>query len=314
MISKMLSKYCYIDEAFSFSLEKTITKLTILIPGGGCEYWKKTGGCSMCGFNNEVKKYNRGHKLPSLIYWVLFLLAIKKYSRIDKVSIYNGGSFINNREIPKNFRSNVYNYLSKEYNGIELLIESRCEYINDDFIKEIKKYQKKIKFTVAIGLESQDDYIRNKIIKKGLDKRVFEKKVNLLAKNNVKTYVYVLLKPPGISEKEAYNETIETIKYLINLNINEIELSCTFVQEGTFLADLYYNKEYKPPSLWTIYKILRKAKEKGWQLNLGKFTDTPPPISIPSSCPKCRLKLIKIFNVYRKKNILNKIDRCECIK
>lgn len=133
---------------------------------------------SPCGFYKSTNAYSFGGKLyPAWVFKVLFHVAIKKAEKyqVEELMIFNGGSFFNERKLPLEFQNFAIKKI-KSSSVSMLIVESRCEYISEDRIASIKSRLGSKDFCIAIGLESQDDFVRNSLINKSLPKKMFEKK------------------------------------------------------------------------------------------------------------------------------------------
>ncbi len=314
IINFISSLYSSIITKYSFFEEEKINSWTLMLPGSGCEYHKKTGGCTMCGFYKSTDKYAKGMLFPGFIFKTLFSLAQRAVeSELPReIFIFNGGSFLNDKEIPVSFRHYLYDQVSKSNHLDRLIIESRCEYITDSKIAKAVCDLNGKKLVIGIGLESQDDYIRNIVINKSLTKTMFQEKVALLKRYGVDVLAYIFLKPSGLSEKEAYKETIETIKYALSIGVREIALSCAFVQEGTKMAEDFHKGNFRPPYLWTILEIIKEINANNWPVSIGGFSDEPPPISAPANCLDCSPQIYLAIEKFRQDRILGSIPTCDC--
>ena len=306
--------YYEIRKVYSYRQGKTVNRLIVSLPGSGCKYYKNGGGCSMCGFHLETNKYSLGILYPAIVFKKLFDNALKAGLSLgaSEVYVFNGGSFLNDKEIPASFQLYLFTRLSKIESVKALLIESRCEYISEDKLKRIKPLIINYDLVIAIGLESQNDYIRNKIIRKGLSKNVFEKTVKRINSFGFVSAAYVFLKPIGITEKEALLETIKSINYSISAGCRDVILSSAFVQKGTIMEREYLSKRFRPPYLWTIVEIIKKSIYYSWPLSVGEFNDKPSPLAIPKNCDQCSCDIYRIIDKYRETAILDKISRCSC--
>jgi radical SAM enzyme (TIGR01210 family) len=304
--------FCSESRRYSHFFKEPRQRLTMLFPGAGCEWRKMTGGCSMCGFYEANKKISFGLLLPSFLFKLIFLSAAKKLAAAEELAVYNGGSFLNKGEVPLKFQNWFFSKMAG-YSGVkEVFIESRCEYLEEGRIKEIAKILGKGRLVMGIGLESQDDHIRNDIIKKGLLKKFFEEKIKMLKSLGVTSSAYVFLKPPGLSEKEALEETLATIVYALSVGVDRVNISSAFVQAKTETAAAYKRGEYRPPKLWTVLKIIDRIKEEGWPVSIGGFKDWPPPLAIPANCGKCSGLIYEAIEEFRQTGILGAIPICSC--
>ena len=146
---------------------------------------------------------------------------------------------------------------------------------------------------ITVGLETQDDYIREVILNKNMKKSVFEKKVKLLGELGVRLTSYVLLKPsPTMSEADGVKEAIATTKYLYNLaqKYNTemiIYLNPLYVAKGSPLAKEFALHKYTPPKIESVLEVIAQTRDLNsipiytglWSENnaetYGDYTYTP---------------------------------------
>lgn len=266
----------------------------------------------MCGFNGSVMKYSRGLVLPSFIFKTMSSLAIAESRPFDQLAVFNGGSFLNDNEIPSDFRSWLTRKIASEVSIKEFFIETRCEYIEENEIRRMVEALRGKRLIVAIGLESRDDRIRNGLIRKGLSLNDFEAKVSLLRACGAFPYAYVFLKPAGISEGKALNDAIETVSYASSVGVAGIELSCAFVQPNTEMEVLYRQGSFTPPWLWSVLRVIEMAKKEDLPLQIGSFSDEPPPIAAPFNCKKCSPQILKAIEEYRLRGEMPDVPKCAC--
>lgn len=307
--------FFYIDRIHDFQNRKPIPRLTLFLTGKGCQWALETGGCSMCAFGKFVHQIGRNFSNQDILSLSEIAITLTKSKKPINLTIYNGGSFLNDKEISPNVQLEICKKVREHPSIQTLFIESRVEFIDEKKIKRIKNILKGKPLTIGIGLESQDDKIRNTIIKKGLSKENYEKAIKLLKKEKIKVLTYVFLKPIELSEKEAIYDTIKTIEYAFQIGTDEVALESAFVQEGTLMAKLFKENKYKPPWLWSIIEVIKKTFNLG-PVHVGGFSDEPLPIATPDNCPQCSEKIKKLLQQCREIhdiNLFNNLE-CECYK
>ncbi|SHO55201.1 hypothetical protein [Vibrio quintilis] len=313
------------DIKYSFSLRKQIVQQTIMIPGGGCSYYRANKGkaCTFCAFPGLTRAITKGDgyehffgswRLKTETYQAMFDTLTAGALPVDRLAIFNGGSFFPNAEIPDDFQQYVYRQVARRSDIRQLLVECYPRFITQRKLAQSLDGLAGKQLAVAIGLESRDDRIRNKILNKGIDIRLFEAKVILMQSMGVKVAVYVFLKAPQLTEKQAFDDVINTLNYLHQLGVDEMMLSCAFVQENTPLESMYSAGAFRPPWLWTILHIIREAQEKSWPLTVGGFNDTPPPVAGPSNCPHCDQTILNLIEFSRRNGVLPQVmpPMCHC--
>jgi radical SAM enzyme (TIGR01210 family) len=311
---RFVDSYSSLVPRYSFSTQEQKLRWLLMLPGSGCAYRKASGGCTMCGFGQATDKYTKGYLYPSIVFRSLFRWAERHVGAKSptELAVFNGGSFWNDKEIPVSFQDYLYRRVAKNKTLEMLFIENRCDFISPQKISQAQFGLNGKKLMVGLGLESQDDFVRNNLIRKGLSKTMFEQKVRLLKDSGAQVLAYVFLKPLGLSEKEAYHEALKTIVYALEVGVDEIDLSCAFVQENTTLALAYKKGEFTPPWLWTIIEIIKQIIDNNWPVSIGGFSDEPPPVAIPTNCPECSQEIYEIIDKFRKTRKLSEISDCSC--
>ncbi|EKD86420.1 MAG: hypothetical protein ACD_37C00295G0002 [uncultured bacterium] len=312
--SYFVGEYSSLMKKFSVIENRTINRWVLNLPGAGCSHWKQHGGCAMCGFHVATRRYNKGFLLPGVIFKLLYVMAERFYkeSKPSELLVYNGGSFWNDKEIPRNFQHWFFQNVSSHDSMGKVLIENRCEYITLRKIHQAVELLGNKKLYVGIGLESADDFLRNVIIRKGLSRKFFEEKVKLLNNNGAFAMAYVFLKPMGLSDRLALKDVLATIDYALSMGVSEIDVSCAFVQRKTEMERQYLSGAFSPPRLEVIIELIDDIITHNWPVNIAGFDDYPPPIAIPRNCDKCSGAYYDAIEMFRQKKILGDIPTCDC--
>lgn len=315
--------FSFIDNVFDHFWQRTVNRWGLELPGAGCEWYKKTGGCTMCGFNQSTYKYTFGGKLyPHFVFMIIFYWA---YWLILKANpeilvIYNGGSFLSDKEIPHKTQLAILNFVRRHKTIKKIIVESRAEFVTEEKLQLYKKAIGDKELEIALGLESADDKVRNECLRKGLTKGTFEKAVKLINDSGFKSFAYVYLKPHCLTEEEAVINAMQSIVYCFQIGVDEVSLSCAFVQANTHLEKLYNQGEFVPPKLWSVIKVITQTAHFG-PVRIGHFDDTPPPIAIPHNysgkdektvCPLCNQKVMTAIENYRETHDIRVFDGLTC--
>lgn len=309
-------QFYYLDSIYDFEEKKTIRRLVLLLPGKGCAWAQKTGGCTMCGFSQKIRQIGKNFTSKDLVALYKTAEIMTTENNPFMLTIYNGGSFINDYEISLETQKKICQLIKNHPTIKKLFIESRAEFVTAEKIKTLKKELGEKELVVAIGLEAQDDKIRNIYINKGLSKETYEKAIKTIKQNGAKALTYVFIKPIYLGEREAIDEAIKTAEYAFKIGkTDEIAFESAFIQEGTLMEKLYREKKFKPPWLWSIIEVFKKTKHLG-PIHLGGFQDEPPPIAVPSNCPRCSKKIKEGLQIYRETNNARIFDNfyCDCKK
>jgi radical SAM enzyme (TIGR01210 family) len=203
--------------------------------------------------------------------------------------IFNGGSFLAmDMHLQKEILETAITYPSIR----RIVVESRAQLITDETIEWIVKIlnSKDKHFTIRIGIETQDDYLRLKILKKGHTRKQLEKAVSIMRKYGVERGGYVLLNPaPGLEPLWAVEESKKTIEFILGnesgqLGMNEVYFCSTNIGQNSLLALYWKEGKFWPASLWMVLKVLllTAGKYRG-RVYLLPFKDEPPFLAIPSN-------------------------------
>lgn len=311
----ILKDFCSINKVYDPETRKIITRWVLLLPGAGCSWAKKTGGCSMCNFLNATNKVTRGKLFPSYVFTLLYRIGflLVRHHKPYIVTIYNGGSFLNDQEIPEKAQEKICQLVAQNSFIQKLAIESRPEFVTRSKIRQLTSILGNKRLVVGIGLECVTDTIRLHYVNKGFSIEQFEKAVEILKSNNANILTYVLLKPPYLTEQEAIDEAVKSIKYAFAVGSDEVALESAFIVPGTKMEELFQRNAYRPPWLWSILEVVKQTSHLG-NLYLGSFEDNPPPIAIPYNCKKCSsliMDMMKQYNLAPTTQFFSSTD-CEC--
>lgn len=284
---------------------KIVDAYVIILRTRGCS-WALTSGCTMCGYFNDSMFTTISEKDLQ----EQFKKAMQNYKGEKIVKLFTSGSFFDSNEIPVNTQKEILQTLATQAEKIS--VESRPQYITEKRLTTIEKNLSSKEFEIGIGLETSSDRIREKAINKGFTFHEYKKTIMLLKKHSMKIKTYVLMKPPFLTEREAFNDCIKTTKDIESLT-DIISLNPVNVQHHTIVEYLWKRNQYRPPWLWTIVKYLQQSKSI---TNAFVKCDVVGGGSIRGAhnCGKCDhivLNAIKNFSLTQKQNIFLNLS-CDC--
>jgi len=294
--------FSYIESIYDPLWKRMVYRWVLELPGAGCEWFKKTGGCTMCGFNQSTYKFTFGGKLyPPFVFRLIFYYAywLIRKAKPEILVIYNGGSFLSDKEIPPKTQLAILNFVRQHKTIKKIMVESRAEFVNPEKIAEYKYALGDKELEIAFGLESANDRVRNDCLNKGMSKKTFARAIRLCKSFfGFKSFAYVFLKPHCLNEREAIEDAVKSIEYCFKTGVDEVSLSCAFVQQNTPLHELYKLGQFQPPTLWSIIEVIQKTADLG-PVRIGSFDDEPLPIAQPHNCGQCDPELLVAIEHYR---------------
>ncbi|NMC61118.1 MAG: archaeosine biosynthesis radical SAM protein RaSEA [Candidatus Methanofastidiosa archaeon] len=281
---------------------KEAKALSIILPTVGCR-WRR---CNMCSYFEDS---------PNDSSINIFNVFIEEFNNaydeeIKKVKLFTSGSFLDPKEVNSDCAKKIISFLSEK--GIyEVTLESRPEYVQEDYLKEIIG-NNEIQIEVAIGLESSNNRILQHSINKGFTFEDFLLASEVLKKLNIKNKAYLMIKPPFLNEKEAIYDAIESAKAIENI-ADVISFNPMTVHKNTLVEYLWNKGEYSPPWGWSILEILKETSKL-------KPDIISHPVAFgrsrgPKNCKTCNREIEKRILEFSLRNDPKILDyECECKK
>ena len=270
---------------------KPAKRLVIHLRSNGCG-WKRSGGCTMCGFWAETAQQKDKISVEDFVHQfegVLKRFDIREY---PIVCIYNAGSILNEQEIPIEALERIVKMISAVPEIAQVVFESRIDYFNSQKLSRLKGILKDKDLLIGVGLESANDIVRDLCIHKGLDKRVFERKLELAKSIGIKPVVYVLIKPLFLTEAEAIDDAVATTGYLCDLGIQNIHYETMTIENHTLAHALFGLGQYQLPWLWTIIEIIERVSSRARPF-VSPFSYITQAEAVPHNCPSCTPQVTK---------------------
>ncbi len=217
---------------------------TIILSTKGCS-WRS---CLMCSYYLESN--------PKATQESILREFVEGYSKAEVVKIFTSGSFFDDEEVSKEVRAKIYEFLRRE--GVKkLVVESRPEFVNENVAREIEEAG--IQIEVGIGVESSNDWVREKLINKGFTFQDFKRAAKLIKEAGGRVKAYLLLKPPLMSESEAIRDAVQSVKDLRGL-ADVVSLNMMTIHKDTFVEKLWEKGLYRTPWLWSAVEVLKKSE------------------------------------------------------
>lgn len=291
-------------------------RLMLVLRTPPCEY----NQCTMCGFDNNAGKNIR---LQNIQRQFQTGIAGEDFSDIKRIDFPTAGSFYNDGELSPESR----NYLFSEVSQLpvdSVMVETRVNYLTEAKIRESKRHLREDQYLeLAIGLESADDTTRNKILRKGLSRKGFERFADICTSTDSRLLVYVLIKPPTLTEAGAIEDAVQTADYVYRIaNKRGIKARVAFkpmyIPEGTELEELYLSGKYQLPKLWTTVEIVKRTIElASYQPNsifVGMFDEDLSGDRFSSNCDKCNSEVVEALKRFNGTQDISELERlsCEC--
>lgn len=217
----------------------------------------------------------------------------------EMIALYNSGNWFANKEVPAESRIWFYDFIANSKCS-SIAVESLPQFVNERTIKEAKDHLGDKKLIVGIGLQSADDFIRTVCINTTCTKPQFEHATKMLREDRYIPRVYLMIKPPFLTEEEAIAETVSSIQYTASQGYADASICPTRIAPNTVVNELAKRDLFTPPSLWSVIEILRRVDKLGIQTRVscldvdGKDTDTV----YPRNCEQCTPRILESLVAY----------------
>jgi len=286
--------------------DRILDSFTVILKTGGCA-WSR---CRMCSYRHERFTGLSAQDLSSrLIEQLSYIRSHADLRKPELVKIYTSGSFFDPGEVPHEVRSAA----AALFRGKMIIAETRPEYVDagvlEDFSSQIDDGTWEQPLSVAIGVETSNDAIREKSIQKGFSWAQFLHAVHEARRAGAGVKGYLLMKPPFLTEKEAVQDMQRSIADL-SPQTHLISLNPCSVQRQTELERLWKQGEYRPPYLWSILAVIRASPVHLTVDPLGGGSRRGP-----HNCGTCDaeiLKAIRDYSLSGDRTLIEEISRKEC--
>ena len=107
-----------------------------------------------------------------------------------------------------------------------------------------------------------------------------------------------MIKPPFISEKEAIQDVISSVKDLVNHGITTISYTPIAIQKNTLLEFLLQENLYRPVWIWSLIEIntqLSSLHQIYPEIHLAGLEYYPEPLQTYFNCEKCTMRLAALL-------------------
>ena len=293
---------------------RPVKRLVVTLRAPGCSWVERSGGCTMCG---HYAGTTRGERPTTDDYFLQFRREISRYNlnEISVISIYNSGSVLNPGEFGINALKKIFRHIRNFPTVRKVVLETRAEYVDAGMLDELLNYLGPERtLTIAVGLETADDTKRQLCINKGCTTVDIERAVRTL-KGRAEIQLYVLLGLPFLTEYEALEDAVKSIRCAQDMGADEIHIEPLTLQRFTLTEQLYRNGLLRLPSLYTLYEVLRRVVPD-IRPYVSPFLHMPCPDIIPQGCPACSNRLVDglltKYNIDRDRISLEYED-CACI-
>ncbi|MHA1302627.1 MAG: archaeosine biosynthesis radical SAM protein RaSEA [Candidatus Heimdallarchaeaceae archaeon] len=289
--------------------------LVFILPTKGCSWaLSHSGGCSICGYIYDNPKETNFDELFSDL--ANKLSSLIKKGQDYSVKLFTSGSILDSKEVPDDILVNILNELEKYGDQIkEVVLESRPSFISEKKLAIIQKNFDMSKIEIAIGLESANDKILQNSINKGFLWEDFEEATKRIISYGGNVKVYLLFKPPFVSEYDSIIDIFQSVEKIVKLGVDTVSINAINIQRGTFLSSLFERKQYRPPYLWSLVHLCTEIKNKYPHLRIICDPVAGGKEKGAHNCGECDTQIVKSlkdFTLTQDTVVFESLKDCSC--
>ena len=289
----------------------------------GCSNYL-AGSCIMCD-------YGLGTNITKEEIEIAFDRAISDSKHDIKILLLNSfGSILDENEISEECFYALLEKLKKS-NINRIIFETHYNTITKEKLKLIKEKLKDKIISFELGLETSNEKIRENNLLKKIDNIKFIETIKLIHSFKMGVIVNLLVGIPFLTPKEQINDVLNSIKWSINNEVDEIDLFPINVKPYTLLKELYDSKEYDVISHWLLIEVLNRVPVQdlskiylAWYGNRELEYSNGEHSIFPKSCEICHNNLMEFYSkflsnddAYYRKSLIDNIiknSKCDCYK
>jgi hypothetical protein len=232
---------------------KEVKALVMILDGPGCSWWRKKG-CTMCGYCNDIRQ---GEVTPEDLF-DQYRMAMRKWDGHRYIKIFTSGSFLDPKEVPEKVQIEILRSMGSDHDVSRVLVESRPEFVREENLSVLSTHVPSLE--IAMGLETSSDPVRRDLIHKGFGWDQYVKAGEIIFDLELELKTYLLMKPPFMGERQSISDMTDSIRDIHNaFPGSRISVNPMNIQSKTSVEGLFKRGHYRPPWLWSLLEVLKKA-------------------------------------------------------
>lgn len=262
----------------------------VIIMSGGCS----VPTCTMCPFTNENNYGIAAEASPEALLDQVRRTLVRTGSEpgYEVLSLYNDGSFFAPREIPRDLQVEIARLVAAAGVG-RLVVESLPQFVTEQGLAPFVEALGDVRLEIGIGLQSADDLVRETLVNTRISRVSFERALTVMAGLSVDPKIYLMVKPPFLTDGEAVTDVVQSVDYLTGLGVTGVTLCPTRVSRNTVAWELWKSGLYAPPHLWTVVEAIRRVHERlAVRVACVNLRGTDFESMFPDACPACADRVV----------------------
>ena len=264
----------------------------------GCSH-DRCGGCTMCNYGKSEGRIDQRGILEELSHIVETLPF-----EFEDFLLTPSGSMLDPTEVPIEMRE-VIAVLLQNIKTKRFIIETRADTVTQDGLEFLKRILPDAQKYVEIGVETTNNWILNYCVNKNSTYELFKRAMDQIHREGMFVTANIGLGIPFLSERTTIQDTITSIRRVLNDGADSVVLFPYHIKEGTLLETLWHRGLYSCVSLWALADVLSAFSPGELQnIQISWYKDYFGPnyshiLSSPGTCPNCEKEVLRLLDKYR---------------
>ncbi len=227
------------------------TRRRIVLTAHGCS----VATCTMCPLPDEAVDARVPVTLDNWLRQLTQGLSQTPFGGIHTLTLFHNGNWFADREVPAAWREEIYCYL-RATDIRELVVESLPQYLTAERLDHARRFLgPDIRLTVAIGLQSSSELVRELCIASTCLEDSFTRAVQLLHAQGDAVQAFLMFHPPFLTIEESMWDLRESIRYAQACGVTPT-ICPMRIAPHTVVADLAAKGLYTAPTLSDLCEAL----------------------------------------------------------
>lgn len=275
------------------SVERTLT--FIYFRSFGCRF-DRAGECTMCN-------YATAERVDTASIIASVHEALGQRDHYDALGISPFGNMFDVTEVPAPARDAIF-ALAAETDAAIFSCESRPETLTEELIAQAVGTLGGKRLFINLGLEAANPWVQAHCVGKSLSTDGYLVAISALRRHGAFPVSNVLLGAPFITEEEAIESAVGTIRWALGHGSHICVLFPSNIKGWTLQEWLWERQMYRVPSLWSLVETLRRlGPDMARSVALSWYSATPTDVhrlgqvsdplrEAPTTCPQCRTLVV----------------------
>ena len=236
------------------------------------------------------------------------------------------GSIFDRKEFSKECFDFFIDYISK-YNIKHICFETFYSTVTEEILKQLKSKLKNSHIEIELGFESSSEFIRENCYLKFINNKIFKEKVDLIHKYGYTCTANLMYGAPFCTLAEQNKDLLDSINWLLKINIDTIAIFPMIIKEDTLLSKIYDLGLAKSAHLYGLIDVIGKIPDdKLSKIVFSWYNESDSKLyylkSLPYACDKCRNIITNFLTEFCKADLPTRIKMkhslpldlpCDCV-